>query len=226
MCSTLVTAASQDQDGYTLTGKTGIKKHKKMLKKLSIYRGFVLAAVLAVFSATAEAQQDPQYTQYMYNTMSVNPAYAGQRETLSVTGLYRTQWVGLDGAPDTQTFGIHAPLSNERIGLGLSVVNDALGPADETYVDANFAYTVPLDRLYTKMTFGLKAGLHALRVDWSEGRFRDPDVVFNEAGDKMFVMYDRSRAKTPEIVITTVSEAAIVAGQPGAFSSRTVNQQP
>lgn len=151
-----------------------------MIQKLSVFKGVILLVLIALTTNYGFSQQDPQYTQYMYNTMSVNPAYAGQRETLSITGLYRTQWVGLDGSPKTQTLGIHTPLRNERIGLGLSVVNDALGPAKEIYVDGNFAYTIPLDRLYSKMTFGLKAGFHSLTTDWSKGRFRDPDAVFNE----------------------------------------------
>ena len=74
-----------------------------MIQKSSILK--MLLIVTLVFTIdTSFAQQDPQYTQYMYNTMSVNPAYAGQREVLSITGLYRTQWVGIDGAPDTQNF--------------------------------------------------------------------------------------------------------------------------
>ena len=150
-----------------------------MIQKSSILK--VLLVVFTVFAVDISfAQQDPQYTQYMYNTMSVNPAYAGQREVLSVTGLYRTQWVGIDGAPKTQTLGIHAPLRNEKIGLGLSIVNDALGPATESYIDANFSYTIRLDDANTKLSFGVKGGVHLLDTDWSKGRFQNPDVVFNE----------------------------------------------
>ncbi|SFD28944.1 type IX secretion system membrane protein, PorP/SprF family [Algibacter lectus] len=144
-------------------------------------RSFLLLMCLVIFSSLdAVAQQDPQYTQYMYNTMSINPAYAGQREVLSITGLYRTQWVGIDGAPKTQTLGIHAPLRNERIGLGLSVVNDALGPAEETYIDANLSYSIPLDYDYTTLSFGVKAGLHQLSTDWSKGKYQTTDPLFNE----------------------------------------------
>jgi type IX secretion system PorP/SprF family membrane protein len=103
-----------------------------MIQKTSLLKGLILLVfVTLTINTSSFAQQDPQYTQYMYNTMSVNPAYAGQREVLSVTGLHRTQWVGIDGAPQTQTLGIHAPLRNNRIGLGLSIVNDALGPVNE-----------------------------------------------------------------------------------------------
>ena len=80
------------------------------------------------------SQQDSQYTQYIYNTMSVNSAYTGQRDVLSYSGLYRTQWVGIDGAPKTLTFGIHSPLKNENLGMGISIVSDQLGPIREDYI--------------------------------------------------------------------------------------------
>ena len=84
--------------------------------------------VLLLFSSwIGVAQQLPQFTQYMYNTISINPAYAGSRETLSVVGLHRSQWIGLEGGPQTQTLSIHAPMRNERVGLGLSFINDKLG---------------------------------------------------------------------------------------------------
>ena len=140
----------------------------------------LMVLALWLVSSESNAQQDPQYTHYMYNTLSVNPAYAGQRETLSVVGLHRTQWVGINGAPQTQSLGIHSPLRNERIGLGLNIVNDALGPARESFVDANFSYTIPVSENGTKLSFGLKAGWHNINVDWSKGQFQNPDVVFNQ----------------------------------------------
>jgi type IX secretion system PorP/SprF family membrane protein len=133
-----------------------------------------------LLSENVNAQQDPQYTQYMYNTMSVNPAYAGQRETLSLTALHRTQWVGIDGAPKTLTFSAHTPLRNKRIGLGLNVVTDQIGPAKETYFDVNFSYTLALNDDDTKLSFGLKGGFHLLDTDWSKGVFQDPDAAFNQ----------------------------------------------
>lgn len=157
------------------------KELKKMIQKTSLIKSFLLVVFTAVLNFTIEAQQDPQYTQYMYNTMTVNAAYAGQREVLSSTALYRTQWVGIEGAPRTITFGIHSPLENERIGLGLNVVSDQLGPAKETYLDANVSYTIPVDYYgETKLSFGAKAGVHFLDTDWSKGTFQNPDVVFNE----------------------------------------------
>ncbi|MBD0830511.1 PorP/SprF family type IX secretion system membrane protein [Aestuariibaculum sediminum] len=146
----------------------------------STFYKVTIIIVLLLMYKKQYAQQDPQYTQYMYNTMSVNPGYAGQREVLNVTGLYRTQWVGLDGAPETQTFAVHSPLRNENIGLGFSVVNDKLGPSSEVYADANFSYTTPLDNNFTKLSFGLKTGFHNLNLDWSKGIYQDPDLLFNQ----------------------------------------------
>lgn len=151
-----------------------------MIHKSSYIKGLI-TLILALVINQSFAQQDPQYSQYMYNTMSVNPGYTGQRDVLSVTGLYRAQWVGLDGAPKTQTFSLHSPLNNEKIGLGLSVVNDKLGPASENYFDANFSYTIQLDELKEyKLSFGLKAGFHLLSLDWNKGIYQNPDRAFGD----------------------------------------------
>ena len=152
-----------------------------MIKKISLIKNLILIVFFSLLSCNLEAQQDPQYTQYMYNTMSVNAGYAGQRGVLSATALYRAQWVGIEGAPRTLTFGIHSPLGNERIGLGLNVVSDQLGPAKETNLDANISYTIPVDYYgEIELSFGAKVGLHFLDTDWSKGIFQNPDVVFNE----------------------------------------------
>ena len=126
------------------------------------------------------SQQDSQYTQYIYNTMSVNSAYTGQRKVLSYLGLYRTQWVGIDGAPKTLTFGIHSPLKNENLGIGISIVSDQLGPIREDYINLNFSYTIRLNRS-TELSFGLKGGLHNLSSDFSRGNsFQNTDVAFKK----------------------------------------------
>jgi type IX secretion system PorP/SprF family membrane protein len=111
-----------------------------MKKILSI--PLMLLCVL-LCSKEANAQQDPQYTQFMYNMNVVNPAYAGSKESISFTSLYRTQWAALDGAPTTITFSGHGPL-NDKVGLGLSAVKDELGPVKETNVFADFSYTLQL----------------------------------------------------------------------------------
>ena len=110
------------------------------------------------------AQQLPQFTQYMFNTVSINPAYAGSRETLSIVGLHRSQWVGLEGAPTTQTLSMHTPLRNENIGLGLSFINDELGYQNFSYLYGDFSYTIHTSA-NTKLSFGIKAGFTSYSLD-------------------------------------------------------------
>ena len=113
------------------------------------------------------AQQDAQYTQYMYNTVSVNPGYAGSRGNLSIAALHRSQWLGLEGAPKTQTLNVHSPIGYGGVGLGLSVVNDQIGPTSETYFDADFSYTLQLAD-ERRLSFGLKGSVHLLDIRFSE----------------------------------------------------------
>ena len=90
----------------------------------------VIMALIALVSFSAAAQQDAQYTNYMYNTININPAYAGSRGSMSIFGLHRTQWVGVDGAPTTNAFSVNTPLGDSKVGLGVSFINDALGVMD------------------------------------------------------------------------------------------------
>nr|WP_228238735.1 type IX secretion system membrane protein PorP/SprF [Muricauda sp. M10] len=126
-----------------------------------------LLVFLVLGLGSLQAQQDAQYTQYMYNTVSVNPAYAGSRGHLSIAGLYRNQWLGLDGAPETQTFNIHAPVGYRGVGLGLSIVNDKIGPTSETYFDVDFSYTIQTS-FEGRLSFGLKGSAHMLDIRYSE----------------------------------------------------------
>lgn len=135
---------------------------------------FITLFLLVASFWTIRGQQDAQYTQYMYNTVAVNPAYAGSRGVLSIAALHRSQWVGLDGAPTTQTLNINSPIS-DRVGLGLSIVNDEIGNGtnQDTYFDAVFSYTVPTSE-EGKLSFGLKAGGHFLNIDFNRLRNYDP----------------------------------------------------
>ncbi len=122
---------------------------------------------IALLSCTVGvAQQLPQFTQYMYNTISINPAYAGSREALSIVGLHRSQWVGFKGGPITQTLSVHTPLRNDRIGLGLSFIEDDLGPQNFTYLYGDFSYSIPTGT-DGKLAFGLKAGFTQFSFDTS-----------------------------------------------------------
>ncbi|WP_411032131.1 type IX secretion system membrane protein PorP/SprF [Spongiimicrobium sp. 3-5] len=113
--------------------------------------------VLGLMTFPSFSQQLPQFTQYMFNTISVNPAYAGSRETLNMTALHRNQWAGLDGNPTTSTFSFHAPMKNEKVGLGISYITDQLGFENTNYVYGDFSYTIPVS-YNAKLSFGLKAG--------------------------------------------------------------------
>ena len=117
-------------------------------------------------SLVSYAQQDAQYTQYMYNTINVNPAYAGSRGVTSIFGLHRTQWVGLDGAPTTNAFSINAPLGS-NLGGGLSFVNDKIGPTTENTISADISYTIQTSETY-KLSFGVKGTANLFNLDVSK----------------------------------------------------------
>lgn len=145
------------------------------MKKISLLLIFITILTVKDMSA----QQDPQYTQYMYNMNIMNPAYAGSKESLSITALYRTQWSGLDGAPETITFSAHSPVG-ERVGLGLSAIKDELGPISETNVYIDFSYTLPLGE-NVKLALGLKAGATFHDVGLTSLELQDPgDPFFSE----------------------------------------------
>lgn len=136
-----------------------------------------LLILILLGSFSSKAQQDPQYTQYMYNTQVVNPAYAGNREALSFGLLYRTQWVNFgDGRPNTGTFTVNSPVGY-NMGLGLSVVSDRIGPAVETNFNIDYSYSIQTS-VTGKLSFGLKAGLDILDVDFS--KLNLPRDVYND----------------------------------------------
>lgn len=126
-----------------------------------------LCMLLLLLGSEVMAQQDVQYTQYMYNTISVNPGYAGSRGHLSIAALHRSQWAGLDGAPTTQTLNLHSPIGYRGVGLGFSIVNDKIGPTSETYFDSDFSYTIHTSR-EGRLSFGLKASAHLLDIQYSK----------------------------------------------------------
>jgi type IX secretion system PorP/SprF family membrane protein len=122
----------------------------------------IFALMLTCYSGFA--QQDAQYTQYMYNTININPAYAGSRGVMSVFGLHRTQWVGLDGAPTTNAFSLNTPISNSNLGVGFSLVNDRIGPTSDNTISADISYTIPMNEVY-KLSFGIKASGNIFNLD-------------------------------------------------------------
>ena len=112
--------------------------------------------ILCAIAFWGHGQQDPQYTQYMYNMAMVNPAYVGATENITLGLLYRNQWTGINGAPQTSTFFGNAKLS-ENVGVGLSIISDQLGPVKETNLYADIGYAITLNN-QNRLSFGLKLG--------------------------------------------------------------------
>ncbi|WP_420602767.1 type IX secretion system membrane protein PorP/SprF [Flagellimonas sp.] len=145
------------------------------LKKYGIF-AFLIGMV-----SIGNAQKEPQYTQYMYNIGSFNPAYVGTVESPEIAGLYRAQWTDIPGAPTTMRFGANVPLANEKMGLGLNIVLDELGPSKQTFATLSYSYQINVSDI-TKLSFGLSAGGSFLNLDYSEGTFENPadPTIFGE----------------------------------------------
>ena len=123
---------------------------------------FLVTLSVIAFTVELHAQQDPHYTQYMYNMSVMNPAYAGSKENLSLGLLHRKQWVEIEDAPTTTTFFGHAPVG-KNVGMGLSVISDKIGPVEENNIYADFSYTLNLGGEH-KLAFGIKTGLTLHKV--------------------------------------------------------------
>lgn len=140
---------------------------------------------LVFFTVIAFGQQEAQYTQYMYNTSIINPAYIGSKEVLTIFGLHRAQWVGLEGAPSTNNFSINSPIG-KNVALGLSVVNGKIGPSDENNFAVDFAYGFNISENY-KLSFGLKGSANILNVDFTKLNIYNPnDPRFQNNIDNKF----------------------------------------
>ena len=158
-------------------------------------------AILALSVTELRAQQDPHYTQYMYNMSVMNPAYAGSKEAVSGGFLYRKQWVEIEDAPTTGTFFIHSPVGR-NVGLGLSVISDKIGPVEENNFYADFSYTLNLGGEH-RLAFGMKAGVTMHKIDFNtiyptlpdinDGVFAggNPNKTFLNVGSGVFYYTDK-----------------------------------
>ena len=124
----------------------------------------IFSFVLMFTAIVSYAQQDAQFTQYMYNTININPAYAGSRGALIIFGLYRTQWVGLDGAPETSSFSVNTPINSSNLGIGVSLVNDKIGPTNENTLSVDLSYTIQTSADF-KLSFGIKGTGNLFNLD-------------------------------------------------------------
>ena len=154
-----------------------------------IFSKYYFVSLILIFTTIGGllAQQDAQYTQYMYNTMSINPAYAGSRGQLSIAALYRSQWIGLDGAPETFTLNLNSPIRNSKLGYGVSIINDNIGDGvvQETYFDAVLSYTIDVSA-EGKLSFGLDVGATLLNLDFNGLNNFDNEPISGDNIDNKF----------------------------------------
>ncbi len=128
----------------------------------------MIFTVLGTFcSGKLTAQIDPGFTQFMYNPVLINPAYAGSKETFNAAFLSRHQWIGFEGAPQTQTLSAHIPFSEQRFGAGLSYVNDRLGPLNHDRFSIDYAFHMNVSQ-ESKLSLGVKAGFESLFIAHNE----------------------------------------------------------
>ncbi len=151
---------------------------------------YITLALLLIVATVSklQAQQEAMYSQYMFNTLAINPAYAGSRNVTSATALYRNQWVGINGAPETITFSIDAPMKSKKVGLGLQVFNDKIGITKTTGAFASYAYRIRLQK--GTLAFGLQAGASQYRADFQDVSLSpDPsnDLAFSQNINKVLV---------------------------------------
>ena len=140
---------------------------------LKMRKTITLVTLLLLGALTAQAQQDPMFTKYMFNSLSFNPAYAGSKDHATLNLLHRTQWWGIDGAPTTQSLTMHTPLKNERVGVGFSLVNDKIGPTNGLNLNVSYAYRIPMGKK-GKLSIGLQGGVTNWRADWSKLNIETP----------------------------------------------------
>ena len=143
-----------------------------------LFKSLVLVGLVAL-SYRARAQQDPMYSQYMFNSLAINPAYAGSRNVLSATALYRSQWTGVEGAPKTGTFTLDAALDDRRIGLGLLIYSDRLGITNTTGAAGSYAYRIRMSR--ASLSFGIQGSIQQYRANFTDVRLNN-----NSAYDPAF----------------------------------------
>ncbi len=146
----------------------------------------IVYSLVILLGLSASAQQEPQYTQYMYNQSVINPAYAGSLGYGSLFSLYRTQWIGLEGAPKTVNLSYHQPLENTNLGLGGNIVHDEIGPSTTTNFAVDVSYTIHFEN-ESRLAFGIKAGGQLLNIDYTKLNHYNPsDVSFRNNINSQF----------------------------------------
>jgi len=170
--------------------------------------------IILIFAGAQQTfgQQDPQYSLYMFNPLGVNPAYAGSREVLSAVLVHRSQWIGLEGAPETQALAINTPMKNKKMGLGLQIINDKIGPRSTQTITATYAYRIKLGS--GKLAFGLSGGILNYNYDWGKIEYIDQEDVIPTTAPQSFIkptidfgIYYNSRTMYFGVGIDHINEA-------------------
>jgi len=148
----------------------------------------VISIFLLGFFFQVQAQHNPQFTHFMFNKLLYNPAYAGNRDALATSAVYRNQWIGIDGAPTTVNFNVHTPFAGKRAGIGLSIVADKIGVVNTTFANLSYNYRVQVGE-HSKLSLGISGRLEHGRMDLSNVNAHD--------GDDDFIMDDMTRSVQP-----------------------------
>ena len=137
----------------------------------------LLLLLTIVAGLSLNAQQQAMFTQYMFNGLAINPAYAGSHESISATALARVQWVGIEGAPRTQTFSVHSPIPGKNIGLGAFFAHDELGVTEQNTLYLSYAYRMKMSK--GTLALGIQGGLRSSSINYSDLGVNDPNLQSN-----------------------------------------------
>jgi len=137
----------------------------------------IIILLLSIFSLHVHGQHQPLYSQYMFNGLVLNPAFAGSSDVLNLSAIHRNQWTGFEGAPVTSTISGHTPLKNKKINFGLTLLHDKFGINENTRFDLSYAYRLTLAK--GSLAFGLRGGINIMRYNMSQAQITTPgDFVF------------------------------------------------
>ncbi|NQX97205.1 MAG: type IX secretion system membrane protein PorP/SprF [Flavobacteriales bacterium] len=146
----------------------------------------ILISMLCILGLQGFSQQDPQYSLYMFNPLGVNPGYAGSREVLSAVLVHRSQWIGLEGAPETQVLALNSPLRNKKMGLGLQIINDKIGAHNTVTIKGTYAYRLKMGK--GKLAFGLSGGIQSYTYDWAKVEYKDAEDAIPTTSAESFII--------------------------------------
>jgi type IX secretion system PorP/SprF family membrane protein len=147
------------------------------MKKIIVVSIMLFCSFLWKGNCGLMAQQDPQYSQYMFNQLVINPAYAGSKEAISSALFLRAQWAGIQGAPRTESISVHGPLKKRKVGLGFAVIADQIGPKQSIGALGSYAYRIRLGK--GKLSFGLRAGIYNYVYNWDDIVYKDQADIYN-----------------------------------------------